>query len=200
MTKISDIVFHEDSIDICLSSGISKCFKVVSCEYDILKSVSDKIIGVEIFDQPSIDNIICISDNRTAIFNLSKLFLSLAALEFGTSISNYVGFSKYIPKVFYVVSSDQVYEKISCTSSRNDLSNIFLYCIHSDFIDYNGSTYFIFNIDNCFTITEVVQFVLSSKIPLIFESDDLIVCDLAIGLGIPYIKTRNISILDVLNS
>lgn len=63
---------------------------------------------------------------------------------------------------------------------------------------YSNEEYSIFDIDRCFTITGIIDSLVDSNYKVLY-SNDLIVCDLAIGLSIPFIKTNNKEVVDRLS-
>lgn len=167
MSKIMSIVVRDD-VSVVLSSGVS-----ISFSMDYYRDFLNDLVGIEVFDLESIDNIIrCDSD---VSFFLSKVFLKLGALESGVPIFKYIGDGDCIPSIIYknkVIS-------INCCSS--DFSNL-------DVID----------VSDFLTVSDLINSFMDRDV--IMCSNDDIVIDIAVGLGISFVMTDDISFIDKLIS
>ena len=194
MSRIKDIIIDKNIVNICLESDNFFRQSVDDEVVDFCYSIKDRLLGLEIFDQKSIDNIISSCGNRSVSFSVSKMVLCLGSIEAGVPIFNYIGDNNCIPKVIF----DDFEEKLKCLDVNG---NSYGYCYCNDnIISYNDVDYIVIDINKYFTITDIVEDVFNFKEKdIVLSGDDDIICDLSIGLCIPFIKVRDINIINRLN-
>ena len=107
MSKIKEVNFNHGFISIVLESGVNGSIQIS----DEANKVKNEILGIEIFDQKSIDEKLkSISNDRNFVFSLSKLILRLGALESNRSIEEYIGSGKISDsKEDYVINIDDYF-------------------------------------------------------------------------------------------
>lgn len=111
MSKIKDIVVREilnskGSIDVVLESGV-----IGSSDIDFLSNIDDvntikkEIIGIEVFDQESIDNKLFSFNefDKNLIKGISFAVIHAASLEQGIPLFKYISDSKYLPKLIFEI-------------------------------------------------------------------------------------------------
>lgn len=213
MSKISNIIFNKIdgynvSILICLDSGVSGCYNIKSRKYlRYIDLIKDGLIGMEVFDQVSIDDcLINLNIDRSLCMGISSSVLSVASKEEDVELFQYVSDEYYIPDIVIDVNGVLVlandYYKIksflnfldSCSwnISDNELNDLLL---RYD-LDFFNNNYKFIDINEFKTITDIFDVVdeYSDSSIMISESD--IVYDLAVALGIDYIKIGKSSNVD----
>ena len=186
MSKIKDVCVIDSSVSIILESGVFLKDYYEDSVITFFYSVVDDIVGVEIFDQVRLDDIIRKYDNLDSVFFVSCIFLRLGAMDMGVSISKYIGDYNFIPSILYFDSIDDDLEKVSF---YDDINREFIVHNKNDnYIFFDNIKYLFVDLENFLTITDFINYFFSLKDKnIILFSKNNIVYDLASGLGIPYI-------------
>lgn len=196
MFSISNIKFNKNSISIFVGDNCWD-FSITSKKYlkymDLLKK---NIVGVCIFDQITIDNILkSIIFDKSICLELSIIFLKMASIIDGVELFQYISDEYYLPNIVvnvsntYVVcldysSNESFYNYLNRCSWNLNISDIDLvsskYCL--SILDGN---YEYIDVNDFYTITDVLEKIYISDNVIIGGSD--IIFDLAVSLGIEYV-------------
>lgn len=196
VSKIKNVFVIDSSVEIILESGVFLKDYYEDSIINLFNSVADDIVGVEIFDQVRLDGIIRDYCDRDVVFNVSKLFLKLASHEMGCTIYEYIGeFSDY-PSVMYCHGSNEIIVYSDIRNIDANANDVIVYSIDGC-INYKGIDYLIFDIDKCYTVTDILNFLFNlDRSNVLLSSNDDIVFDFAVGLGIPFVKINDLSLID----
>ena len=205
---INDISIYSNFIDIVIDDSnrfdvSRKCLKYSEC--------IKKLVGVHIFDQVTIDEMLKhnISD-KSVCLELSIIFLKCASRYSDLELFSYISDEYYLPYVVfdvgnnYIVCSDYCYVEPffnyldRCFWNIDDISDIDIISSKYnlsvlDYLDY-------IDISNYFTITDILDEIELDNYSMISGS---IAFDLAVSLGIKYVlinkKTNYKRLLDIVN-
>ena len=116
LSMINDIRFHGDYIDLFLDNGYSNIFKVSRKCFKYVDFLRKNLIGIYIFDQVTIDNILkSIVASKNVCLELSVAFLKIASDYQGVHVFEYINNEYYLPYIvicingYHVICNDYCY-------------------------------------------------------------------------------------------
>lgn len=205
MSKINNIFFNKVddfvvSILICLDSGVSGEYNITSKKYlRYIDKIRKSLIGMEVFDQVSIDEkLINLNIDRSLCMGISSAVMKVASKEEDVELFYYISEEFYIPS--FVVDINGVFVKISDYWQVKPFLSFLDSCSWNVNIDeikkislkYRlklfSDNYKLIDINKLDTVTSIFDFVDEYSDSTIMICGDDIVYDLAVSLGLEYIK------------
>lgn len=209
MSKIKDISFFKNddlSVMINLDSGNCCKYSIGSKKYlKYIDKIRKGLIGIEVFDQVSIDDkLINLNIDRSFCMGISSSILKAASEEEGGHLFEYISDVYSVPHI--VVDLDGILVLVNdyhflkpfldfinnCSDNISDIKQI----LSKYDLDIFSNRYEFIDVDNFFTITEVLDTIDDYCDSSIMISGNDIIYDLAFSLGIDYIKIDKYSSVD----